>query len=131
MPENRIKAMRKEAGLSQKALGDMLGVGQATVSAWENGRTHPDNETLFKMSKIMGCSIGYLMGYETGVPYRGLSQEEWDKWLAQRFGVSDRRNDSQKKNENLTHTAEINDIFERLTEEERKRAVEVIRAMFS
>ena len=127
MPENRIKAMRKEVGLSQKELGEKIGVGQATVSAWETGRNHPDNETLYKLSKIMGCSIGYLMGYETGTPYRGLTQQEWDEWIAQRFNTIDEKKEQEQVSQ---YTAELNDIFEHLTEEEKRRAVEVIRLMF-
>lgn len=127
MPKNRIKEMRKEVGLSQKELGERLGVGQPTVSAWETGRNHPDNATLYELSKIMGCSIGYLMGYETDVPYRGLSQKEWDEWIVQRYNPTDEKKGQEQTSQ---HTAELNDIFEHLTEEEKKRAVEVIRLMF-
>lgn len=85
MIENRIKAMRKEAGMSQKELGELLGVGQTTVSAWEIGRNEPDNESLAKMGKLFGCSIGYLSGYEKETPKRGLSDEEWNAFNTRQY----------------------------------------------
>lgn len=85
MGQNRIKALRKTTGYSQKELAEELGVGQTTVSAWETGRNEPDNKSAYKMTKLFGCSIGYLMGYEPESPYRGLTEEEWfafnrEKW---------------------------------------------------
>ena len=65
MTKNRIAALRREAGLNQKELGQKLGIGQTTVSAWEIGRNEPDNESMYKMAKFFQVSIGYLMGYES------------------------------------------------------------------
>ena len=78
MATNRIRALRKEAGYNQKELGEQLGVGQTTVSAWEIGRNEPDNELSHKMAQLFGCSIGYLMGYEPESDQRGLSVDEWN-----------------------------------------------------
>lgn len=63
MQANRIKVIRKEAGLSQKELGKELGVAQTTVSAWESGRNEPDYESIRRMAKILETSAEYLMGY--------------------------------------------------------------------
>ena len=76
MPNNRISALRHEYGMNQRELGEKLGVGQTTVSAWEKGKNEPDHETLHKMAQLLNCSIGYLMGYENDEVTRGLSQEE-------------------------------------------------------
>ena len=61
--ENRIKMLRKEAGISQKQLGDALGVAQTTISAWESGRNEPDYDSIRKMAEILYTSADYLMGY--------------------------------------------------------------------
>jgi DNA-binding transcriptional regulator YiaG len=37
----KIRAFRKRAGLTQKRLGEMLGVEQKTVASWERGRRKP------------------------------------------------------------------------------------------
>lgn len=62
--KNRIGILRREAGLNQKELGQKLGVGQTTVSAWETGKNEPDYESLHKMARMFHVSLGYLAGYE-------------------------------------------------------------------
>lgn len=59
--ENRIAEMRKIRGLSQAKLAKLLGVAQNTVSNWENGTREPDNETLKKISQLLGCTVDYLL----------------------------------------------------------------------
>lgn len=77
MVKNRIGALRREAGLNQKELGQKLGVGQTTVSAWETGKNEPDHESLHKMAQMFHVSLGYLAGYEENVDgRRGLSESE-------------------------------------------------------
>lgn len=77
MTRNRIAALRREAGLNQKELGQKLGVGQTTVSAWEIGRNEPDNAALNRMAQLFHVSIGYLTGYEEDNGRRGLSEPEY------------------------------------------------------
>ena len=59
---NRIKELRKECGILQADLAKILKVGQGTISNWENGRTEPDQESLFTMSQHFGVSIDYILG---------------------------------------------------------------------
>lgn len=83
MAKNRIAALRKENGMNQRELGNALGVGQTTVSAWETGKNEPDNESMNTMAQLFGVSIGYLAGYENNEITRGLTQEQiqerWEK----------------------------------------------------
>lgn len=60
--ENVFKRLRKARGLSQKALGDRLGLGQGTVSQWEVGRTMPDLQTVIALADFYGVSTDYLLG---------------------------------------------------------------------
>lgn len=62
--QNRIKTLRRKHEMSQKELGQKLGVKQTTVSAWECGKNIPHYKALCGMSQIFHCSIGYLMGTE-------------------------------------------------------------------
>ena len=48
----RIRQLRKEAGLTQEALGKKLGVIKQTVSSWENGISEPNSEILSNMASI-------------------------------------------------------------------------------
>ena len=40
-PTGRGRRLRERAGLSIRELAGLLGVDAATLSRWENGRTHP------------------------------------------------------------------------------------------
>jgi putative transcriptional regulator len=49
-----IKSMRNEAGLSQKALADKMGIAQNTVSLLESGRQKPKLDLAIKLGKALG-----------------------------------------------------------------------------
>lgn len=61
---DKIKELRKEKKLSQKALADLCGVHQTAVSQWEKGRTTPDLDSLKKLAKALGVSVEILIGGE-------------------------------------------------------------------
>lgn len=81
MNKNRISSLRHDHRMNQRELGEKLGVGQTTVSAWEKGKNEPDHETLHKMAQLFRCSIGYLMGYENNEVTRGLTQEQIEEYF--------------------------------------------------
>ena len=58
----KLKALREDAGLYQKELGDVLNVTSQTVSGWEINRTTPDYDMLKKIANYFGVSIDYLLG---------------------------------------------------------------------
>ena len=57
----RIKQLRKEKGLTQSQLADLLGVTDKAVSKWEIGETNPDISLLPKMSEIFNVTLDYLL----------------------------------------------------------------------
>lgn len=57
----RISKLRKEKGITQAELADLLYVTNKTVSSWESERTEPSLEILIKLSEMLDCSIGYLI----------------------------------------------------------------------
>ena len=59
----RIAALRKERGLTQEQLGNMVGVSSQAVSKWEKGGT-PDVELLPILSRQLGVTIDALFGME-------------------------------------------------------------------
>lgn len=67
---DRIKAARKSKGLSQKELGELLGISAASVSQYENGDRNPKLETLQRFAKALGVSVDKLLyGYECDREY--------------------------------------------------------------
>lgn len=58
---NRIREARKAKNLTMKALGNMIGVAESTVSMYETGKREPDHETLIKISQALDVSTDYLL----------------------------------------------------------------------
>lgn len=64
----RIQELRKQAGLSQEALGEALGVSRQAVSKWEGDNGIPELDTLIAMSRLFGITVGQLLGVEEPAP---------------------------------------------------------------
>lgn len=62
---NRIYELRKGKGLSQKELGEMVGVTNKSVSKWENGTAIPKTDTLVKLASIFEISPQELLQGKT------------------------------------------------------------------
>lgn len=60
----RIQALRKEAGLSQEALGEALHVSRQAVSKWEGDGGVPELDTLIQMSRLFHVRLETLLGLE-------------------------------------------------------------------
>lgn len=56
-----IAQLRKNKGLTQRELGEMVGVGFRAVSKWENGLTCPDISIINELSEILGISADELL----------------------------------------------------------------------
>lgn len=52
-----VRFARKHKGLSQQALGDILGVTKGNISAWENGRHEPSVSQLKRISTVTDTAI--------------------------------------------------------------------------
>lgn len=59
---NRLRELRLQHGLKQIALAKELGITQASLSAWETGKTSPDTRNLKKLADMYGVSTDYLLG---------------------------------------------------------------------
>ena len=60
----RIKRLRKNKGLKQQELAEILGIKRNTYSDWENGKTEPSFENLIKLADLLEVSIDWLFGRE-------------------------------------------------------------------
>lgn len=59
---NNLRTLRKQHGLSMKALGEALGLAESTISLYEAGKRQPDNDTLVKIANFFGVTTDYLLG---------------------------------------------------------------------
>ncbi len=59
-----ICKLRKEKGLTQANLAEMLSISNRTVSKWENGDGMPDVTLLQELSKALGITVDELLSAE-------------------------------------------------------------------
>lgn len=55
--KNKIEAIRKERGIRQEELAQMLGVSRQTISSLETGRYNPSIFLAYKVAKLFGMTI--------------------------------------------------------------------------
>ena len=61
-PHNRIAELRREKGLTLQQVGDAVGVGNNTISRYENGKREPNSEMWKKLANYFNVSVDYLVG---------------------------------------------------------------------
>jgi transcriptional regulator with XRE-family HTH domain len=106
---NRIKELRKQKGLTQKELAELIDVAPSQIAFYETGKRSPrKQQTWEELAKVLDTSVAYLRGYtvsddnpvlaplsDDDVFSRDLSALEtylsnpqgWDE-MAKMFGVS-------------------------------------------
>lgn len=59
---NKLYELRKQAGLSQEAFAEKLGVSRQAVSKWECGASLPDTDNLITIANLYNISLDELIG---------------------------------------------------------------------
>lgn len=59
----RLKQLRQEKGLSQDALGEIIGVSNHAVSTYETGKNYPEVKKFFILAEYFEVSLDYLAGW--------------------------------------------------------------------
>lgn len=62
--KNKVRQLRKEKGLTQEQLAEIIGVSRQTINAIEKEKFDPSLPTAFKMSKIFGLPVETLFSDE-------------------------------------------------------------------
>lgn len=55
---------RKEKGISQVELAEIIDSKPTTVASWEQGKSLPSIQTLYRLSQYYGKTIGFMYGEE-------------------------------------------------------------------
>lgn len=58
----RITAIRKEMKYSQEKFGELVGMSQRSVAAWESGDRFPSYAVLSDLADRLDVSVDYLLG---------------------------------------------------------------------
>ena len=81
---NRLKELRQEKKLSQKAIAEMLAVNEKTVSRWENEESQIKPEKAKQLADFFGVSVAYLLNYSNSKkdPFDGYipTPREYRSW---------------------------------------------------
>lgn len=74
----RLKELRTQSGLTQKQLGELIGVTKSVVSFYELRERTPSPEVLIKIASVFHVSSDYLLGIEKGksIDITGLDAED-------------------------------------------------------
>ena len=59
---DRLKELRKNKGLKQQELGNMLGITKSAVCFYENSKREPSIEIIIAIMQIFAVSADYLIG---------------------------------------------------------------------
>ena len=77
---NRLKELRKQAGLTQQQLANQVGLSKTVISYYELHTRIPSPEVLIKLASVFHVSADYLLGIEKKngrtVDVSGLTDEE-------------------------------------------------------
>ena len=57
----RLKKLRKDAGLTQVDVAEKLGISQPAYASWERGVKKPTQDNLVKIAKLFNASIDTLV----------------------------------------------------------------------
>ncbi|MDE5943451.1 MAG: helix-turn-helix domain-containing protein [Clostridia bacterium] len=60
----RIKQLRNEANLSQRALAAKINCSQKSVDLWEKGITEPKADIIVALANVFECTCDYLLERE-------------------------------------------------------------------
>ncbi|MDL2235144.1 helix-turn-helix domain-containing protein [Christensenellaceae bacterium OttesenSCG-928-L17] len=86
----KLQQLRKQRGLTQEELAEMLFVSRTAVSKWESGRGYPGIESLKAISKHFAISIDDLLSGEELISLAENEQKEKTEHTRNRmFGVLD------------------------------------------
>ncbi len=74
----KLKTMRKEAGMTQKDLADRLGITKSVVSYYELQERTPSPDVLIRLAGIFHVTTDYLLGlnHRKMIDVSDLSEED-------------------------------------------------------
>lgn len=73
----RLRALRKEEGITMKELGKIIGVSESAIGMYERGEREPDHAALNKIVDHFNVTTDYLLGRSDFKDYTASDQEDF------------------------------------------------------
>src|SRR5437764_7678229 len=75
--KDRLKAKRKDAGLTQAQIADYFKISSVSVSEWERGLSRPDQSKLEGLARLLKTTVNFLVtGADVGQPKKNTAGEQ-------------------------------------------------------
>lgn len=87
----RIRTLRKNQGLTQIELGELIGVTQRAMSSYERDEFEPAVHVLPKLAASLDVSTDYLLGLSADREKKKPTNRRWLKKLEQIEQLSERK----------------------------------------
>lgn len=94
----RLLKLRREKGLSQKELGELLGVSNKAISKWENGEAMPKTETMLKLAELLEIDGNELLGIYSAPVSEEKFTDELDRLKSENIALQERIASQNKNN---------------------------------
>jgi transcriptional regulator with XRE-family HTH domain len=127
---NIVRELRKKAGIQQKELALEIGVSNASVSDWENGKKDPTGERLEKLADFFGVEKSEILG-QGRYDARDMFKPADPKIV----GVTETEQIVQyvlnKLDSKTPEIKIVSGMMEKMTKAQQEQVVAVVRAMFA
>lgn len=93
----KLKVLRKEKGLTQQEVADLVHVDRVRITNWENGKREPNFENLSMLACIFDVSIDFLLS-----EYSEISKERYLKFKRENMSIFPQRLKELRKEKGYT-----------------------------
>ena len=70
----RVLALIKERGMTQKEVSIRTGIPQSTISDWRSKKINPGSEKILILAEVLGVDPAYLLSGSEGGKYAGTNE---------------------------------------------------------
>ncbi|MCH5349794.1 MAG: helix-turn-helix transcriptional regulator [Oscillospiraceae bacterium] len=91
---DRLKEIRKEENLTQKAFADKMGVSQSSYSAYENGTSIPTLDFLMRLADTYDFSMDYVTGRSKNK--KGLQGDRNNRFVKENMLTEDGKSEEER-----------------------------------
>lgn len=82
----KLKEARKELGINQQQLADLVGISKRSIAAYESTGTRPRGDVVKRLSAALKVSADYLLIDEAEDPGYGVSSTPYIEEARRRYG---------------------------------------------